>query len=55
VDFEDTKEEAKFRNEVRAWLKANVPTKKELKGLGEIEAAKLWQKRKYDAGWACIR
>ena len=55
MDFEDTKEEAKFRNEVRAWLKANVPTKKELKGLGEIEAAKLWQKRKYDAGWACIR
>jgi alkylation response protein AidB-like acyl-CoA dehydrogenase len=55
VDFEDTKEEAKFRSEVRAWLKANAPTKKELKGLGEIEAAKLWQKRKYDAGWACIR
>ena len=55
MDFEDTKEEAKFRSEVRAWLKANAPTKKELKGLGEIEASKLWQKRKYDAGWACIR
>jgi alkylation response protein AidB-like acyl-CoA dehydrogenase len=55
VNFEDTKEEAKFRAQVRAWLKANAPTRKELKGLGEIEAAKLWQKRKYDAGWACIR
>ncbi len=54
MDFKDTKEEAAFRKEARSWLKANVPKKKELKGLNYIEQAKLWQKRKYDAGWACI-
>ena len=55
MDFNDSKQEAEFRKEVRAWLKANKPTKKELKGLTPMEAAKLWQKRKFDAGWACIR
>jgi acyl-CoA dehydrogenase len=54
MDFNDTPEEAAFRKEARAWLKANAPKKKELAGLGAIEQAKLWQKRKYDAGWACI-
>jgi len=54
MDFNDSKEEAAFRKEVRAWLKANAPKKKELKDLNYIEQAKLWQKRKYDAGWACI-
>jgi acyl-CoA dehydrogenase len=55
MDFNDTEEEAKFREEVRGWLEANVPSAEELAGLNYIEAAKLWQKRKYDAGWACIR
>ncbi|XOV86788.1 MAG: acyl-CoA dehydrogenase family protein [Pseudomonadota bacterium] len=55
MDFNDTKEEAAFRAEVHNWLKANVPTADELKGLDYIAQAKLWQKRKYDAGWACIR
>ena len=55
MDFNDTEEEAAFRAEVRAWLEANVPSREELEGLDEIQAAKLWQKRKYDAGWACIR
>ena len=55
MDFKDTPEEAAFREEARAWLEANVPTRDELEGLDEIEASKLWQKRKYDAGWACIR
>ena len=55
MDFNDTPEEATFREEARAWLEANAPANDELKGLDEIEAAKLWQKRKYDAGWACIR
>ena len=26
MDFEDTAEEAAFRSEVRAWIKANAPT-----------------------------
>lgn len=65
MDFNDTPEEAKFRAEVRAWLSANA----ELRGaddnsagaLGErvddatIAAAKAWQKKKFDAGWACLR
>ena len=55
MDFNDTPEEGAFREEARAWLEANVPSSEELKGLDEVEAAKLWQKRKYDAGWACIR
>ena len=55
MDFNDTTEEAAFRSEAKAWLEANVPTREELAGLDEIQAAKLWQKRKYDAGWACIR
>ena len=54
MDFSDTTQEAEFRAEAAAWLKENVPTKEELEGLDEIAAAKLWQKRKYDAGWACI-
>lgn len=54
MDFKDTPEEAKFREEARAWLKGNVPKAAELEGLNYIEQAKLWQKRKYDAGWACI-
>jgi len=54
MDFSDTTQEAEFRAEAAAWLKENVPTAGELEGLDEIAAAKLWQKRKYDAGWACI-
>ena len=55
MDFSDTAAEATFREEARAWLAANVPGEEELEGLDFIGRAKLWQKRKYDAGWACIR
>ena len=55
MDFEDTADEARFREEARTWLAANVPSEEELEGLDEIGRAKLWQRRKYDAGWACIR
>jgi acyl-CoA dehydrogenase len=54
MDFNDTPEEARFRAEAREWLKNNVPSEAELAGRNYIEQAKLWQKRKYDAGWACI-
>jgi acyl-CoA dehydrogenase len=54
MDFNDTPQEAAFREEARKWLEANVPNAKELEGLDYIAQAKLWQKRKYDAGWACI-
>ena len=55
MDFNDTPTEARFRQEVRSWLQNNVPTKDELAGLDEIQRCKLWQRRKFDAGWACIR
>ena len=55
MDFSDTPTEAAFRAEARAWLEANQPTEDEFAGLGELQQAKLWQKRKFDAGWACIR
>lgn len=55
MDFSDSTQEAEFRTEAAAWLQANAPSASELDGLDEIAASKLWQKRKYDAGWACIR
>jgi len=55
MDFNDTPEEARFRAEARQWLEANAPTRAEMEGKDLIARAKLWQKRKYDAGWACIR
>ena len=55
MDFNDTPDEANFREEARTWLQANAPQEAELKGLDYIAQARLWQKRKYDAGWACIR
>ena len=55
MDFNDTPEEAAFRKKAKAWLKANVPSEKDMQGMDFIARAKFWQKRKYDAGWACIR
>jgi len=55
MDFKDSPEEAEFRAQAAAWLTANVPAPAELEGLDDMAQAKLWQKRKADAGWACIR
>ena len=55
MDFNDTPQEAAFREEAQAWLVENVPTEEEFAGLDLMAQSKLWQKRKYDAGWACIR
>ena len=55
MDFSDTAAEATFREQARAWLAANIPGEQELAGLDYIASAKLWQQRKFDAGWACIR
>ena len=66
MNFDDTPQEAAFRAEVRAWIGANAPKhlKAELEqstfgnsGLASedpIAAAKAWQKKKADAGWACL-
>lgn len=59
----DTKEEAAFRAEVRAWLEANAEPRHEglepLDHSPEAEArhweeAKVWQRKKYEGGWAAI-
>ena len=55
MDFSDSPEEARLREEARRWVQANTLRKEELAGLDFIERSKLWQKRKFDAGWACIR
>lgn len=55
MNFDDSIEEAQFRSEAKHWLEANCPTEQELEGLNSIERSKFWQKRKADAGWACIR
>lgn len=66
MDFNDTPEEAAFRAEVRAWIDANAPKhlEPELKRAGfassgiesedPMAAAKAWQKKKAEAGWACL-
>jgi alkylation response protein AidB-like acyl-CoA dehydrogenase len=66
MDFDDTAEEAAFRAEARAWLRANVPTEYEadlrsspfgriaLRNRDIVAASKAWQKRKAEAGWACL-
>ena len=55
MDFEDTAEEKAFREEARAWFEANVPSEEEMAGMDGMQRAKYWQKKKADAGWACIR
>ncbi|MGI9328156.1 MAG: acyl-CoA dehydrogenase [Pseudomonadales bacterium] len=67
MDFNDTPEEAKFRNQVRNWIDANAPVhlhealaSSTFGGLNTgdedpIEAAQRWQKTKADAGWACLQ
>ena len=66
MDFDDTPAEAAFRREARTWIEANAPH--ELRpwlersayttlslpdGIDPVAVQKDWQKRKYDAGWAC--
>ena len=61
MDFNDTPDQAKFRAKCKEWLDSNA----ELKDAGKrinvesnleelIAKAKVWQKKKYDAGWAML-
>ena len=66
MNFDDTPEEAAFRAQVRAWIDANAPRhlEAELKRAGfassgvesedPLAASKAWQKKKAEAGWACL-
>ncbi|MBV9842722.1 MAG: acyl-CoA dehydrogenase family protein [Sphingomonadaceae bacterium] len=67
MNFDDTPEEAAFRARARAWIAENAPRALEaelkLSGFGHlhlhsvdrIAAAKAWQRKKFDAGWAAPR
>ena len=66
MNFDDTPQEASFRAEAKAWIAANAPRQYEdelkksslgrtqLKGANILDVAKAWQKKKADAGWACL-
>ena len=66
MNFDDTPQEAAFRVEAREWVAANAPKQYEAElsqaSLGRIklktgdmvEVGKAWQKKKFDAGWACL-
>jgi alkylation response protein AidB-like acyl-CoA dehydrogenase len=66
MNFDDTPEEAAFRAVARDWIQANAPKELEaelksggfgnngLKSVDPIQVAKAWQKKKADAGWACL-
>ena len=66
MNFDDTPQEATFRAEVRAWIDANAPTHLleglrasgfgglNLEGADPIALSKDWQKKKAQAGWACL-
>jgi alkylation response protein AidB-like acyl-CoA dehydrogenase len=66
MNFDDTPHEAAFRAEARKWIDANAPKDLEselatsslgrikLKNHDIVEVAKRWQKKKADAGFACL-
>ena len=66
MDFDDTPEEAAYRKKVRAWIDANAPKELEAElkragfassGVESVDpmlASKAWQKKKAEAGWACL-
>ena len=60
MDFQDTPEEAEFRKRARAFLSANLKTKAEVGAEtgrdkeANLAAARVFQKKKYEAGFAGI-
>ena len=58
MDFELSPSEKKFRDEVRAWLKANAPRGEDADGAGDqkefINRRRAWQKKLFDAGYIGI-
>lgn len=64
MDFRDSHDEAAFRGEARAWLEANAPLRdphevepgvfEHWPDAAQMQAARDWQRRKHDAGWAGV-
>ena len=55
MDFRDTPEEAQFRADLRAWLTSNLPddwtTRTPSVGHFDVDAARVWSKKLFDAGY----
>jgi len=59
MDFNDTPEEAEYRAKARAWLDANAPKRSagaasDMEDPVSMDASRAWQRKKADAGYACI-
>jgi alkylation response protein AidB-like acyl-CoA dehydrogenase len=56
MDFNDTPEEADYRARARAWLQQNAPkqTPHDTETSAGMAAAKAWQRKKAEAGYAAI-
>jgi alkylation response protein AidB-like acyl-CoA dehydrogenase len=57
MDFNDTPDEAAYRGQVRAWLAANAPPPGAVRDAEDpagMAAAKAWQRKKAEAGYAAI-
>ena len=59
MDFNDTAPEAEYRAKARAWLEANIGEYREPTEFGRghadfVRHSKIWQKKKYDAGYTGI-
>ena len=54
MDFNDSAEEAEYRQTARAWLEANVAEHKAQGHADDMAAARAWQARKAAAGYAQI-
>ena len=64
MDFNDTKDEAQFREEVSTWLSNNAEKKQHARDIykaagipgdgSALNDAKNWQEKLYEAGWACL-
>jgi alkylation response protein AidB-like acyl-CoA dehydrogenase len=59
MDFNDTPEEAGYRKQVRAWLDENAPKAVArpadlLEDSNDMQASRDWQRKKAQAGYACI-
>ena len=58
MDFRDTAEEARFRDEVRTWIDSNLPDELRAHAGGEARfdgpAVRAWSRALYDGGWVGI-
>ena len=66
MNFDDTPDETAFRAEARAWIRANAPFDLEaelrnsifgviaLPQAQALAASKAYQRKKFEAGWACL-